>query len=1024
MSTSTSAEQAIIAHAAHIPPEQQIYMMSHIGGVRSNGHSDQLDRDLKQTNDQKKLIDDSREGLYKRVQHNEQFNLPNRGVDVIQNVHPLSVTMLSNHGDKGFDYRDFPEDIAKDHQDYDPFIGYLHNMGLIGKNKSRYNINYLLIDSSYRRKNTIVSTSYIIKLNDDPLMFNGQELAIFMSDTSNFSLNDKITIRGITPRELTLRSVVTDDYGNTVNYFLMQNGLQFMIVSADNNMDINSGLTSEIKDIYTSMTITFNGFVGDVRTDWYFNTTNYIWDITNTVLQNGDPGFLLNLTENVHAVTAASSNLPEADQVREDMIIAQITLDIYGTVVAVNNGYPYAVSDLRWTEPPEFSGQGTPPVSVPSNFNTLVLANLTSASLIENISLPNNLFNAMQYIQDVQNVVRPIFLSLMSDNDHRNFGLRYNQAGTTYVESVRIAVPENTIVTTSSQIGNISLNLLNRTHRMYLTSADIAKELGNYDPSSSVTTDVPVTDKFYIKLTKPYQKRQFTYMNPLQSGALAVTIYQDSKSDVTITYNHYGGVPINNITAESPVGFTSTVPYRYITQIVQNSYIAVDLGIVGFLGTKFGGPDVSIGLIEDLSLGYSQPHKYVVELDKPYTNVVMVRMVTSLFPVTQGAFVDGSNGGKKNNAFYWQNADDSETVYKIEIGAGNYTAPQLKDTFETAVKQVFRVSDKIITTKRNVITLDIDEKIGRVLFTNYNEYIPDGEQTFISATSLSTINTLILTSVPVLPEDAYYGYPNGGYFKIFNASLSSDSIRIIVYQPNNNLRVKDSITIKGSLNFGNIPETYINGTHTVTRVSGDYYDFLIDNVNTDPTLDPTVKGGDSIFIYTPNLFRIRFDYSDTIGGNLGFRDVGQATSITPYDYAIDNDVIYDGENATNVVQSISDLGTDTISTTTIPVRYAINLKGPPYIIITCTELPNIISMGPIKSMFYTISMNDKIGSYIKNSFSKTPIFYNDPIKLLSSLSFDIYSPDGSYYDFNGVNHAFILQIITYDEIPEGTAVRH
>jgi hypothetical protein len=1024
----SSGDQSIIANAAHVPPEQQVYMLSHIGGIRSSsGKTDDLDHDIKHINEQKKLIIDSDKKVYKRNLHDERFDLPERGVDIIQNVHPLGVTLLSNHYDRGYDYRDFPDDVARNKKDYDPYIDFLHDNGLIGKKKSRYRVNYIFIDSSNRRKTPTMTISSLIRLDNNPLMFNGQELRILMTDTSTFSPNDKITISGISPKLITLRSYVIDDFGNKINYFLMQNGLQFMIVTADNNMNINSGLTNEIKNTYTDMSITFNGFVGDTRTDWYFDTRNYIWTITPTILDDGSNGSLLTLTENVYAVTAASSTLPESNQVREDMLIAQITLDVYGSVVKLNNGYPYDVSDLRWTEPSTSAGQGTPPVSVPSTFNDLVLDKLTSASLIAGIALPNNLFKVFEYVQNVQNVVRPIFLALMSDNDHRNFGLRYAAVGATYIDTVRIAVPEETQVTTSSQIGNIPLNLLNSVHRMYLTSADIERELGIYDPTNTVATDIPTPDKFYIKLNAPYQKRQFVYSNPLQSGALAVTIYEDAKSDVTITYNHYGGVPINQITADLPVGFTNTVPYRYIVQIVENSYIVVDLGIVGFLGTKFGGCVVNIGLIDDISLGYPQPNRYSIELGKIYMNVVMVKMVSSLFPVTQKVFMDGSRGGKKNNSFYWQNIDDSETVYKIEIEPGNYTVPELKNTFENVVKNVFRISDQTVTTNRNVITLDIDEKTDKVIFTSYNEYDSHGVQTFISAVKLTTINQIIVG--PLLPEDAYYKYPSGEYFKLFNVDLDNDAIRLIIYHPNNSVKVKDKITIKGSLNFEDIPAEYINGEHVVTRVSGDYYDIILDNLNTDSTLDTTIKGGDSVSIYTPNSFRIRFDYTDTFGDVLGFRDVGEGTSITPYNNIITNDVVYDGENLVNVIQSVTDASLDVINVTLIPIRNSLKLKSPPYIIMTCKELPTtelsaIESTGQIKDMFNIIKLNSEFRSYVRDTFSKTPIFYNDPLKTLSTLTFNFYAPDGSYYDFEGINHSFILQIVTYDEIPEATSVRY
>jgi hypothetical protein len=171
---------------------------------------------------------------------------------------------------------------------------------------------------------------------------------------------------------------------------------------------------------------------------------------------------------------------------------------------------------------------------------------------------------------------------------------------------------------------------------------------------------------------------------------------------------------------------------------------------------------------------------------------------------------------------------------------------------------------------------------------------------------------------------------------------------------------------------------------------------------------------------------------------------------------ITNDVIYEDEEFINVVQFIakpknlssgisavtnntsnntsSDMSNtnntnntnsiDTMNTSNIAIRNALNFRGPPYLLIVCKELQNIKGTGIIKDFFYRINLSGKLGEYVFDSFVDSPIFYNEPIRHINMLTLDIVAPDGTYYDFNGVDHSFVLEIVTFDEIPEGTSLKY
>lgn len=1020
---------------SRVIPEDDVYISPHIGGIDFASTSDkinvsdvELDRDINYTNTQKSLIDLRKDTLYKRDQHDETFDLPTSGYNHVSDIHPLGINMVANHTDRGYDYRDFPKELEKDRTLYDPYVGYLHKNGLIGKNKVQYTVHYINIDSSTRKKDSVATTKNTIRLDTNPLSFNGQFLRIYTQDTDLFSLNDKITITDITEKETTLRTIITDDMGNSVSYFSTNEGVQYMTVLADSNIQINSGLTSEIKNQFNDIYVNFDGFIGDKKTEWYFDTRIYSWTMTPTVNSSGVTVYNLVITEDVLGVTSASSGNTEPNQVKENMLIAEMTIDKYGNVIFINPNVPYNLDDIRWTEPSTTPGQGTLPEGVPAAYYTDAISSLTQFGLNTPPNVPTSIYTAMEYFDKVQNTIRPIFLTYMTTVT--NFNLRYSTQNKVYPTTVRIVVPEATVISTTSSVGNMPLNMLNGLHRLFLTSADVERDLGTYNSSSTTSSDIPEANKFYIKLLTPFAKRKFEYTNPLLSGALLIKVYEATKTDVTITYNHYGGVPVKNMVSDYPTGFNSLDGFKYVVDIVDGSYIVVDLNRVGLYDKRFGGDSVIIGLIQDIDTGYTNPNQYVLDIEKVYTNVVMIRMISSAFPVTQKNIMDGLTGGKRNNRFYWQNIDDSSDIYMIELEPGDYTPLELKTAFETSVQQIPRINDTF-TDIFNYIIMDINDITDEVKFSSYNIFIPNfGDDVYVKKTSLSEINqicTSMMTqnnnSLP--PEDAYYQYPNGDYFLFFpNTNIQCDGIRIIVYHPNHTVKVFDEITISNSLNYDDIPEKYLNGKHIVTRAVPDYYDFIITNVNLDPTL-PMSNGGNEIKIYTPNLFRIRFDFADTFGSELGFRNVGASTSITPYQYVITNDVLYENEDLSAVLANISNntVSVSDINPDTVAIRNSINLNGPPYILIVCSEIKSSKNLGPVKDYLYRINLSNRLNTTIYNSFAKSPIILNEPLTRLDQLTIDIMTPDGYHYDFNGADHSFVLEITTCDEIPEATLLK-
>jgi len=50
------------------------------------------------------------------------------------------------------------------------------------------------------------------------------------------------------------------------------------------------------------------------------------------------------------------------------------------------------------------------------------------------------------------------------------------------------------------------------------------------------------------------------------------------------------------------------------------------------------------------------------------------------------------------------------------------------------------------------------------------------------------------------------------------------------------------------------------------------------------------------------------------------------------------------------------------------------------------------------------------------------MIFNDPLPVLEELDISFYSPDGTIYDFNGLDHAFMLEVTTLTKTPVETGI--
>jgi hypothetical protein len=93
------------------------------------------------------------------------------------------------------------------------------------------------------------------------------------------------------------------------------------------------------------------------------------------------------------------------------------------------------------------------------------------------------------------------------------------------------------------------------------------------------------------------------------------------------------------------------------------------------------------------------------------------------------------------------------------------------------------------------------------------------------------------------------------------------------------LTYKIKILPSGQLN--SLINTMMRGkTHKVVNIIDvNRYDILLENINLSKTKNIT-GGGNASYILVPSLFRLLFNYDDSMGEQIGFRNIGNKYSIT------------------------------------------------------------------------------------------------------------------------------------------------
>lgn len=436
----------------------------------------------------------------------------------------------------------------------------------------------------------------------------------------------------------------------------------------------------------------------------------------------------------------------------------------------------------------------------------------------------------------------------------------------------------------------------------------------------------------------------------------------------SVEFSHIGSVPINSINAQFPVSAAQKNDSKGYHHIItfSNNYITIQVPKYCYYTDGFGGQNICISKISVLHYGFTNPNNYIIPLNKTYYNIIKIELINTIFP--KSAFVINST----NSYIFWQNLDDPGIQYSASISHGTYNAINLESTIEAALNSTLRYN----SSKYNIFSVSINDDTDSVSFKSYNK--------------TNLVRPIIDVSPDIIPVSNY---------------IQTDyNFTITINHPSHNLISGDLIELSGFVSYLGILSSDLNKTFKITVINTNTYSILLNNINIiDPINSLNTQGGFSCLITSPNKFSLQFTENNTIGSVLGFNDVGTDIAITDYYSVITNDTAYINKPSN--------------------IHNQLKLSGTNYILMCCQELSNITHFGikNIDNVFAKINMKCKTKHNDHDEYVETPMFFNTPYTL-SKLSLSFYSPDGSLYDFNGLDHSFMLEITTLDELPLGVGI--
>jgi hypothetical protein len=441
------------------------------------------------------------------------------------------------------------------------------------------------------------------------------------------------------------------------------------------------------------------------------------------------------------------------------------------------------------------------------------------------------------------------------------------------------------------------------------------------------------------------------------------------------------GIPINGINSDFPINNERLQGLYDINQVIDKNTFIINTTYQAISSGVGGGNKVQVMLINNSIEGFPNSNNYIVRLKKNFNSVVRIELVSSEFPYID--YLIKSSGVNQNNNIYWKHLDDGNTIYTASINEGNYDSTSLITALTNSINSVKRIN----STSENII---------------YNNF----EITCNTFTNEVTFSAYKTENLPNCLKVDIYTINNIDYF------------RLIVKHPNNLVQVNNKVIVSNSLDIGLINKSYINKSFTVYEVNieNSSYNMLIAPVNqitSSNNLGTTLtdSGGGAIQITSNARISLLFNYPNTIGAVLGFKNTGSQNSITPYKNIISNFDSYVNDKNLNSVGNI------------VTSHQLLNFVGNNnYYLLYLNDYELVSNTSNQENAFAKILLSGQPGDILFNTFINYPLEFDFPISTLNELQIKILYPDGTYPDFRNIDHSFTLRITELVNYPKNTGI--
>ena len=473
------------------------------------------------------------------------------------------------------------------------------------------------------------------------------------------------------------------------------------------------------------------------------------------------------------------------------------------------------------------------------------------------------------------------------------------------------------------------------------------------------------TNCLFVQLPQEYLNRNVSYY----------TVNQVFK----INYQHIGGIQLGYLNANYPISNIYYQSNYQVYSVVDSNTFQISLNYKSYGNIVGGGKNVQVMKIINTETGYPDAGSYVINLKKTFNNVTKIELVSSEFP-----YVDIIIKKDINDKLYWKHIEDGQNVYSVQIEEGFYNHENLIAKLLEKINLVPRINNSQVYPLYNHFDIILETNIQKITFKPYNlNHLPNG-----LSLRLETINSVLYYILTIK--------------QIGNLIELNDNITI-----SNSNSVSLQNPSAGTSEYLTIDANYINKTFAIYNVdsANQSYDVIIGPQNeiTETASDKTFNGGDNIIVKTSTKASMLFNYTDTMGGVLGFLNVGLLNSVIDFSSEISNKSNY--VNSTKI---------DSVGNSLNYLSGFINFSGKyNYILMYLNDIEYIYSNN-LPSAFAKILLNGNPGDLLFNTFVPNPeniYSKNFPISQLSQLTINFLYPDGSQVNFRNMNHSFTLRIV-------------